>query len=366
MVVKVPLWVVGEGLSVLALDALASFVLMRVYLKSRRSSALLTAAGWAFDLMAMVAAFVGMDVVNSILLVIFATLLFNGAVRMIEEEGAEYAFNQGLWSVPPFVILAYMGLFLWYRGPSIAGDPALILDEVVLALAWGSAGAMAVIAAAFIKRLEVVYERKARNMSWGLLLFGLHLYPYPFFKDEPWYAPIGLSASLVLIAFLTLCYISLLTSEKFMGISGYSGESSLEPGVIIVGPEKFEELKKELEDIPVLLFTRKPEGVPEKWMVYFITSALPCGGNALSSTDLPRIGELIYNYYHRMKEMGLNGVVILNALEYLIMYNGFSPTLKLLAKLRDFAQLHGGTLVIVTEREAFEDREWNLLKRLLE
>ncbi len=67
-----------------------------------------------------------------------------------------------------------------------------------------------------------------------------------------------------------------------------------------------------------------------------------------------------------MKEMGLNGVVILNALEYLIMYNGFSPTLKLLAKLRDFAQLHGGTLVIVTEREAFEDREWNLLKRLLE
>ncbi|WP_048148524.1 DUF835 domain-containing protein [Palaeococcus ferrophilus] len=365
---EMPWWIVAEGMLVLLLDLVAFGFLFRVYLKNRRRSALFMGLAWFFDFLAMVAAFSFHEIANSLLLVIFSILIFQGTIELLKEENGKLALGNALvFSSAPVLLLVYTWLFISFKKPLMVANPVEILDEILVAIAWVSAGLMACIGAFFTKRLEFVYSRKATRLFWGLFFFGLHLFPYPFFKDEHWYAPIGLTASLILIAFLTATYVSLANSEKFMSLKPHPTEvPELKPGVIVTTREEYTTLKEKLKDASVLAFTRDITNVPSTWVAYFITTAIKDEPNAISPTDLAKMSELVYNYYRRMSSANVMGVVVFDALEHVMMYNGLEVTLKFLSKLKDFAQLYNGSLIVVAEKEAFEEKEWNLLMRLME
>lgn len=365
---ETPWWILAEGMSVLLLDLVASGFLFKVYIKTKRRSALFMGLAWLFDFLAMVNAFSFHEVANAILLVVFSIMIFQGAVELLREENGKLNLGNPLvFSSAPLIITTYIWALVRFKKAVIVANPTEALDLIVVAVAWVTAGLMACIGAFFMKRLEFVYSKKATRLFWGLFFFGLHLFPYPFFKDETWYAPIGLTASLTLIAFLTVAYVSLANSEKFLNLKAYqTAVPELKPGVMVITREEWDSLKEKLKDTPVLAFTRDIMHVPSPWMAYFITTAVKDEPNAIPPTDLAKMGELAYNYYRRMSEVNSNGIVVLDALEHLMMYNGFNATLKFLSKLKDFAQLYNGSLVLVAEKGAFEEKEWNLLMRLME
>jgi hypothetical protein len=66
-----------------------------------------------------------------------------------------------------------------------------------------------------------------------------------------------------------------------------------------------------------------------------------------------------------MKTVEKQGIVIVEAPEFLRLYNDFRGVLKMLSALRDMAVLFNGTLIIVTEKDVWKKEEWTLLIRTL-
>nr|WP_245250371.1 DUF835 domain-containing protein [Thermococcus stetteri] len=136
----------------------------------------------------------------------------------------------------------------------------------------------------------------------------------------------------------------------------------VQPGVRITDPEHFEEFKKQFQEYPVLAFVRNVE-VPDNWKAYRITNL---GGHGnVPPTNLPRVLETAVDYIRSLENSGLKPVVVLEGFEYLKLYNDFRALAKFLTSLRDYVAISGGTLVLVLEKDAWEEREMKTLERLL-
>lgn len=136
----------------------------------------------------------------------------------------------------------------------------------------------------------------------------------------------------------------------------------IQPGVLVVDPAQFEDFKKQFREYPVLAFVRNVE-VPSSWKVYRITN-LGGYGN-VSPTNLPRILETAVDYIRSFENSDLKPVIVLEGLEYLKLYNDFRAIAKFLTSLRDYVAVSNGTLVLVLEKDAWEEREMKTLERLL-
>ncbi|WP_367884626.1 DUF835 domain-containing protein [Thermococcus sp. JCM 11816] len=79
-------------------------------------------------------------------------------------------------------------------------------------------------------------------------------------------------------------------------------------------------------------------------------------------TNLPKITEIINRY---LRAAGSGGIVLIDGIEYIHMYNGFDAMAKWLSTIRDIAYLNNGSVIVVTDSRAWNEREWNLLIRLL-
>lgn len=356
--------VAGEGTAVMLLDLAALALILRVYMKNKRRSALFFSLAWLTDFFVMITAFAGMDYLNSILLTLFGAMLFYSAVEFLREE--KESINLGAISKmvgAPLGVVLYTWAFLEFKIPTI--PPSGVYASMLLGVAWSNAAFLVISAGFFFKRLIPMYKH-ARHLYWGLVLFGLHLFPYPFFHDLAWYAPIGLTLSLILIAWLVYSMVSMVSSEQFNKIEvPEMKEIKLEEGVLIIGSSEYGEIKRMLKDFPVLAFIRMIRDVPATWRYYFVTTAGDEQENAISPTDLGKISELSYRYLKATEEKG-RGIILIDCVEYLLMYNELNSILKFLTKLRDFVKLYRGTLVLVIEKEALGERDYSLIERLLE
>lgn len=131
--------------------------------------------------------------------------------------------------------------------------------------------------------------------------------------------------------------------------------------VTVADREKAKELLLKFESFPVLAFVREPV-YPEPWKVHIITNATM--ENAIFPTDLALINELCVRYMREIREKGGSGVIYINCVEYLKVYNPFNSILKLLNSVRDYAILYNGTVIIEIDERAWEERELALLKGL--
>ncbi len=85
---------------------------------------------------------------------------------------------------------------------------------------------------------------------------------------------------------------------------------------------------------------------------------------AISPTNLSPMIELCVRYMKEAMEKGASGIVYINCLEYLKIYNSFASILKFLHVLRDYAIIYNGTVIIEIEGRAWNDREIVLLKEV--
>ncbi|AFK21924.1 DUF835 domain-containing protein [Pyrococcus sp. ST04] len=107
----------------------------------------------------------------------------------------------------------------------------------------------------------------------------------------------------------------------------------------------------------ILAITREPKRYQEyNSRVIWITSA---EGQGVPPTALHVITDLAI----RFAKENIGGTVVLDCVEFLILYNGFKATYKFLVNLKDHLLTRGATLIVVLNPNAVDEREFTLIKR---
>ncbi len=124
----------------------------------------------------------------------------------------------------------------------------------------------------------------------------------------------------------------------------------------------------------LLMMPSVPEGVLDGALVFsrsrgdgsnrfWITKV--SGERSVSPTNLARMLDMAVKFMARAEEKDVRPVVVIDGLEYLMLENGFIPVLKFLTTLRDYAHLHGGTVILVGDDSFLDGKERTLLRRLM-
>ncbi|EHR79093.1 hypothetical protein OCC_01149 [Thermococcus litoralis DSM 5473] len=360
------------GMVVILFDLMAFLLILRVYFKTKRKSALFISLAWLFDLFTVLHySFLSLGYTVSvvyrlgILLNTVAALMFVGIVKWLEEEKIEIAphYVEVFSLLGPIVVL-----YLVAVGTLMEAKAQDLRGFLVLSSFHGIAGLLFMWLGYLVREIKDIYGKKITYLSVVLFIFGLHLLPIPVTYALPEQAIFGSAVSAFLIVTLTVLMIRLTSSEEFLRLKTMEiHEVEIEPGVRIINQEEYKKVKEKLKDVPVLAFVRALNNIPENWTSYFVTTATKESKvEAISPMNLERMTELSYKYLKAMEEAGSRGIILIDCLEYLIMYNEFTSVIKFLNKLKDFVVSHKGTLLLVAERDAFEDQQWALLTRLLE
>ena len=122
--------------------------------------------------------------------------------------------------------------------------------------------------------------------------------------------------------------------------------------------QKVHTLLQEFSEGPVLVFTRNPQrynrykNVKTAW----VTTA---GFEGVSPTAL----HILHDMAIRFVSENNNTTVIVDCLEYLIIYNGFRSVFKFLVSLKDHLVMRGATLILVVDPTTLKESELSLLRR---
>ncbi len=109
-----------------------------------------------------------------------------------------------------------------------------------------------------------------------------------------------------------------------------------------------------------LVFSRRRDNGPN-W--FWITKATE--ENAVSPTNLPKILDIALKFMRRASDEGKRPLIVVEGVEYLILENGFNTVAKFLSTLRDYAILHGASVVILSDLKGLSEKEKNFLLRLV-
>ncbi|HIH72346.1 MAG TPA: DUF835 domain-containing protein [Thermococcaceae archaeon] len=360
-----------QGGIVLGADILAFILILRVYLKTKRKSALLISLAWFFDILTVLSYSVVNPYAIGLFLSMVSVLMFSGIVELVKEENG----NTLTVGILPFSLIGPSVVLYLIVLEELAKIGIVNMREGYLVMAGSHVvgGIFFFLAGYSIKNIIGIYGRKAKYLSIGLILFGAHLFPIPIIYGLPEhlqlvYPAIGYAISAILVVLLTALTIKLTSSEEFLRLKTMEiHEVKIAPGVRIINQEEYKKIKEKLKDAPVLAFVRTLNNIPENWTYYFVTTATKEGEvKTISPMNLERMTELSYKYLKAMEEVGSRGIILIDCLEYLVMYNEFTSVIKFLNKLKDFVVSHNGTLILVAEKDAFEEQQWTLLTRLLE
>ncbi|WP_283218005.1 DUF835 domain-containing protein, partial [Thermococcus sibiricus] len=343
-----------EGGTVIIADLLAFALILRVYLKNKRRSALYLSLAWFVDFLLVMAYNLRNPYLASLLLAGVAALMFCGIINLIREENGRWNISKILVFSTVAPILAVYLILVDYFVRDLIVPPGF----VSLVGSHGISAIFFILAGMIVKDIEDIYGRKITYLTIALAVFGLHLLPIPIIYIYPSeiYPLIGYGVSAAVIVLLTFLTIRLTSSEEFLRLKTMEiHEVEIEPGVRIINQEEYKKIKEKLKDVPVLAFVRALNNIPENWTYYFVTTATKESKvEAISPMNLERMTELSYKYLKAMEEAGSRGIILIDCLEYLIMYNEFTSVIKFLNKLKDFVVSHKGTLILVAERDAFE------------
>lgn len=342
----------GAKLAALAYLALA-------YSRSKRRSALLFGLAFLFASIQVLGDMLGVDWLSAITEALMASTFFYAAVVLIEEEFSTSASVRSYLAATPFILTAYL-LIADYLNPS----PSWL---ATVGAAYAVSGLFLVFSGGLIWGLLRIYPGTVRLLSVSAILYGLHEMDYPVLRPVQWFAPIGFSISALLTVLIAYAMVAFVRTERFVTlnikVNAKEELEKLEPGVTFMSPERYKSFVSSIADFPALAFVRTPHSLPEAWQSYLLSNT-PTPGS-IPPTNLPKITELINAYLHSLREKGAHGIVVLDGIEYLLIYNGFETIIKFLNNVRDIAVLHGGTVVIPTERDVWDERQWALLERLV-
>ncbi len=357
---------VGVEFSIVLLGDITAFVwMLRVYFKNRRVSALSFSLAWLFDAIAIALSAspnVSMNYLGYISITIFSALIFYGAVRFLDEEGISI-LNQTTYyfSLIPPALMAYLLLIYLYTGDAVW--------TVGGAAALGIASAFVIVGGFLLRPLKEIYPRIMTYLYGSIILFGIHLIPAAIFGYHKWYLPIGFLFSASLIVAMVWALFKLTSTERFnVPVGTVPHKLDLKRGVLLIDVDEYKDLKGQLSNFPALAFLRDLSDVPKAWQAYFVT-AVPFKNSSdkvIPPTNLAKMTELAFQYSEGFKKAGGGGVMVMDCIEYLRVYNSWSSLLKFLSKLRDFALVSRGSLIVVIDRDSFEETKYAQLVKLME
>ncbi len=322
------------------------------YYKSRRKSALFFALSWLSTIPTATFELINIKIENALVSLAFA--LFNlGIFSMLKEEGNVPIPKAGVIVQPLVIALFGIGESIIERNPE---------DGYIFG------GLLTVILGAIVaETLSPYYGRDGKGLGITLVISGVASAVYPRVVSSPQLLTIGQIAALAVGANLFYFYYKIVSSPRF--IKNETVEVAEFPeleGVLIISPEEFKQIKTQLKDYPVLAFLRslKPS---EKWNSLFFTTldyiSMP---NAVHPTDLYKITDMVNRYIFEMKRSNLRGIVLIEGLEFLRLYNEFPSIAKMLSAVRDYVVSNNGALIVVADKNAWDEKEWNTLRRILE
>ncbi|AIF69946.1 hypothetical protein PAP_07785 [Palaeococcus pacificus DY20341] len=350
----------AEAGLVMLLDLTAFALILRVYLKNKRKSALAFSLAWFFDFLTILFGSDSHYELSSLFLATFSALIFYGSLTLLKEERESLSQDR----IRRYSLVPPIAIFYFWILKSIN-----LVDEWMFMVGISSliSCIFLVISGVLIKTLDHIYEKKARYLSYTLALFGIHLLPLPILGRAEWYFPIGFTISTVLILILTILMIRLTSSKQFNKLKeAVVKEIDIKTGVLIVDQEEYKRLREKLKDAPVLAFLREIKDAPENWECFFVTTAVKEETkNAIYPTDLAKMTELSYRYLKTAADSKVKGIVVIDCLEYLLIYNETSAIMKFLTKLTDFALINNSTLILVADKSALGEKQWALLNKLL-
>jgi hypothetical protein len=353
-----------EGILVMLTDLTAFAIILRIYLKNRRRSALAFSVAWLFDFLTILGTSINepySELLSVLALPTFSCLIFYGAVKFLEEESISVKHDTlALLSVMAPTFMVYMLGVYYYTHDAIW--------TATVASSLGISGVFVISGGVLLWELREIYQMAVKYLAVGVILFGFHLVPAALFGLKEWYKGIGFSLSTVLIVFMVWAMVKMTSSEAFLFHSENGGkEIEVKSGVMILKPEEYEKIKEELSETPVLAFLRDIANVPDKWETYFVTT-IPFQGNfkdTINPTNLAKMTEIVYQYLEAISKSGKHGIVVIDCLEYLVVYNSWESIMKFLTKLRDLILVSGGTLILVVEEGSIGRERYLQLRKLL-
>ncbi|WP_461865964.1 DUF835 domain-containing protein [Thermococcus sp.] len=173
--------------------------------------------------------------------------------------------------------------------------------------------------------------------------------------------PIVYFVSIIGLIYACINYITKIEQKIFPEIYMKHGKLKVEPGAYLFLFEDENELTTLLQDTEasVLAITRNPEGyskfgtrVNKVWVSMAVETAIP-------PTKLHVIQDMVINF---LKSVG-RGIILIDCVEYLILYNDFPAVFKFLTALKDYVLLMSSTLVVAIKRGTLSERELIILER---
>ncbi|WP_237710122.1 DUF835 domain-containing protein [Pyrococcus sp. ST04] len=143
------------------------------------------------------------------------------------------------------------------------------------------------------------------------------------------------------------------------GSPGGNGEKLLGAYIVSGARSRIVDLINMIRELnaPILVFTRSPDfyrGLGENIRTVWITQASEEG---IPPTKLHVIQEYAIRF---AKENGY-AVIIIDCLEYLLIYNEFPSVFKFLVNLKDHLLMLNSALVLAVDEKALEQRQYTLL-----
>ncbi|MCO6041644.1 DUF835 domain-containing protein [Thermococcus alcaliphilus] len=344
-----PLEVSIIGAFIIRIGAVLLF--LYAYYKSRRKSALFFALSWISAIPTATFGLINIKIENALVSLAFA-LFTLGLFSMLKEEANVPIPKAGVIVQPLVIALFGIGESIIERNPEDGYIFGGLLTVILGAIA--------------IETLSPYYGRDGKGLGIALMISGVASAIYPLFSKTkiPQLWSVGQIVALAVGASLFYFYYKIVSSPRFIKNEDIRVAEFPElEGVLIIPPEGFKQIKTQLKDYPVLAFLRslRPS---EKWNSFiFTTIERP---NGIYPTDLYKITDMVNRYIFEMKRSNLRGIVLIEGLEFLRLYNEFPSIAKMLSAVRDYVVSNNGALIVVADKNAWDEKEWNALRRVLE
>lgn len=345
------------AVTLIAVRTFGASMFLYAYSKSKRKSALFLALTHVAGIFEVTSDLAGMSVENFFIALAFA-LTSAGLFYLIWEDSPR-PFMKGLYRAA-FLLLLILGVADSILEKDLPWDIYYLGGFLIMML--GILG---------MEMLSRNYGRDGKMLGIFVSLSGLlsiiYPLPYQYGLTEHELLPSVQIVAIVLGIGSLYFYYQVIFSPRFL--RGYDVKNIEIPeleGVQIISPEDFKNIKTQLENVPVLAFLRtlKP---PESGKSFFFTIVDGMGtSNAIRPTDLYKVVETVNRYITEAKRSNVKGIVLIEGIEYLRIHNEFPSIAKMLSTVRDYVLANNGALIVVIDKNALDEREYMLLRRLLE
>ncbi|ASJ10923.1 hypothetical protein A3L12_06220 [Thermococcus sp. P6] len=300
------------------------------------------------------------DVVSQLPNFYIAVLLFWGALHL--KYGTSRLMDTVLLST--FVVESYVWMFLVAAGV-FQDNFALKTSFPLFAYSSGL-----VYFGKVLREREISGRGIESLFPWGMMLLGLLNFTYPFIRnvEELARAAFFLAALFRLSATVgALKFVFIPIPEEKVA----RAPTTIMPGAFIRSPrEGLDDLLGDTRDVPnLVLITREgAEAVKEKLhpnaLVFWVTRIAE--GEVLSSPRVYAISptriDILTDLVAKAIDRGYR-VLYVDALEYLVVENGFESTLKFLLNVKDRVLVANGTMVLIVDPEALKPSQRRILER---